>query len=73
MEGYGNSIKESRPPWWLWLIVTIALAQAAWIENTVVTLESNFASLRATVTAQYAALNQNVQLLLAQRESRNGR
>ena len=72
LDGYGNSKKDGRPPWWVWIIIGAAMAQAAWMENTVVTLESNFAGLKATVTAQYASLNQNVQLLLAQRESGNG-
>lgn len=68
MDGYGNSKKDGRPPWWIWIIIGAAMAQAAWMENTVVSLESTVAALTATV----ASINQNVQLLLSQRESGNG-
>lgn len=56
--------RPSSPPWWVWIIVSIALAEGAWFGNAVVTLQAQVAAIAATEDARYAALDQNVEMLL---------
>jgi len=51
-------------PWWAWIVISIALAEVAWLGSAVISLEGEFAALHAQVNAQYASLNESVQLLI---------
>lgn len=75
MNGYGN-IEGHMPKWW-WGPVLIAVLTAifggiGWVLTDIGGLQTSVARLQGQVSAQYQSLNQSVQMLVQQSESKHG-
>ena len=75
MDEYG-SIHNHAPKWW-WGPVLIAVLTAifggiGWVLTDIGGLQTSVARLQGQVSAQYQSLNQSVQMLVQQSESKHG-
>ena len=75
MSEYGN-IHNHAPKWW-WGPVLIAVLTAifggiGWVLTDIGGLQTSVARLQGQVSAQYQSLNQSVQMLVQQSESKHG-